>query len=183
MKTTQHLWKNCLAMGTVAIVLPLSAMAHGLAGDEPEICPPMSAAGLMALPPPELFPSALPPGFMPMPPYLNGLELTEDQQDKLFELVHAIAPSEREQMKTAFKAMEELHRLAASEHFEVGKARVFAEAHAQAMAQVDLMHAELDAKVRTLLTPEQRKQLDEERSKAESRNCFKGAPTRHGTPR
>ena len=35
------------------------------------------------------------------------------------------------------------------------------------MAQMTLIHAELDAKVHALLTPEQRKQLDETRSEAE----------------
>lgn len=169
MKTTRHLWKKRLATAA-ALTLPLAVMAHDAAGDRPEACPPPHAGGPMALPPHGMFPAAPPPGAMP--PYLHGLELTADQQDRLFALLHAQAPQEREQMKTAVKAREELGRLAAAELFDADRARALAATHAQALAQAALMHAELDAKLRALLTPAQRQQLDDARGKA--------APRRHG---
>jgi Spy/CpxP family protein refolding chaperone len=173
MKTIRHLWTKRLATAAAAMVLPLAAMAHGMAGDVPENCPPMPHVGAtVALPPHGLFPEPPPPGVMPMPPWLRGIELTEAQQDKLFALMHEQAPMEREQIKIAFKAMEELRRLA-SDRFDAGKARVLADTHALAIAQLTLMHAEMDAKVRALLTPQQRKQLDDARAKAESRRTIK----------
>jgi Spy/CpxP family protein refolding chaperone len=173
MKTTQHLWMKRLATVAAVIALPLAVMAHGPAGDALESCPPMPhPGGPMALPPPGMFPEA-PLVALPMAPYLRGLELTEAQQDKLFSLMHEQAPNERQQSMAALKALEELRRLAVSDRFDADKARVLAEAHAQAMAKVTLMHAEIDAKVRALLTPGQRKQLDDARSRGESRLNFK----------
>lgn len=172
MRTIQHFWMKRLATGAAAIALPLAVLAHGPMTDAPQNCLPIPHPGHpMAFPPLGMFPEGPPPGAMP--PYLRGLELTEAQQDKLFSLMHEQAPDVREQMKTAFKATEELRRLAASDRFDVKQARVFAEAQAQALAQVALMHAELDAKVRALLTPEQRKELDDARTRPESRRDFK----------
>jgi Spy/CpxP family protein refolding chaperone len=82
-------------------------------------------------------------------------------------------PSVREKLKTASKAMEELRRMAGDDHFNADKARTLAETNAKAMAQVILMHAELDAKLRMLLTPEQRKQFDDAHSKMKPCCSFK----------
>lgn len=173
MTATQHLWIKRFAAGAAAIVLPLAVMAHGPAGDVPESCSPIPHEGdPMALPPPGRFPEAPPPGGMPIPPYLHGLELTEAQQDKLFALMHDHAPNERDQLKRAVKAMADLRRLAASDHFDADKARILAENHGQALTQMALMHAELNANVRSLLTPDQRRQLDDGRSRVESRRGF-----------
>ena len=177
MKTTEHLWLNRLAASAAVIALPLGLMTHGTAtAQSPEVCPPpafspggpmvmpFSPSGPLALSPGALFRDA-PPGAMPMPPYLRDIQLTEAQQDKIFALMHAQMPVEREKFKEASKAMDDLRRLTTSDYFSLDKARALADLHAQAMAQILLMHAELDAKVRALLTPEQRKQLDEARAK------------------
>ena len=165
METTQHLRIKRLAAGAAAIALPLAVMAHGPLGDSPESCPPTPHVGdPMALPP---------PGAMPMPPYLHGLELTEAQRDRLFALMHDQAPNERDQLKRALRAMEDLRRLVAADRFDVDKARILAETHGQALAQLALMHAEFDAKMRALLAPEQRQQLDEARTNGESSRGFK----------
>lgn len=175
MKNPQRLWMKHLVAGAAAIALPLTAMAHGLMGDTPETCPPMRHAGSPMAPPPHgMFPGTPAPGVMPASPYLRGLELTEAQQDNLFALTHEQAPNERKQLKTAFKAMEELRRLASSDAFDADKARVFAETHALALAKVALMHAEFDARVRALLTLEQRKLLDDARTRDEPRRTIKG---------
>jgi len=175
MKANRYLWIKRLAMGAAVIALPLTVMAYGPAGGAPEGCPPMPhLGGPMTLPPPGMFPELPPPGAMP--PFLRGLALTEAQEDKLFSLMHAGMPRLREQLRAALKAMEELRGLAASDKFDAEKARVIAETQAKAMAQVALMHSELDAKVRALLTPEQRKQLDDARTKAKSHRNFKFFP-------
>ena len=172
MKPTRHLWMKRLATGAAAIVLPIVVMAHDTAEPKHENCPRLQhATGPMALPPPGAFPE-LPPGG-PLPAYLRDIELTEAQQDKLFALMHEQAPLEREKMKAAFKAMEELHRLADADRFDADKARALAETHAQALGQLVMLHVELDAKVRALLTAEQRKQIDEARAKGDSRRSFK----------
>jgi len=101
-----------------------------------------------------------PPG---IPPFLS-----DAQQDKLFELTLAQASVERARNKEAFKAMDELRRLAATDSFDAEKARALADTYAQAQGQLALLHAEMDAKLHALLTPEQRRQIDDARSKAEA---------------
>ena len=173
MKTTKQLWMNRLAIGATVVALPLAVMAHGPVWSEaPEACAPAAPlqGGPMMLPP-GMFPDAS-SSFMPLPPFLHEIELTETQQDKLFELMLVQVPTVRVKIKEAFKAIDELCNLAASDHFDAVKARALAETHAKALAQLALMHAELDAKVRALLTPEQRKLVDDARAKVESRHVF-----------
>jgi Spy/CpxP family protein refolding chaperone len=149
-------------------------MAYGPAGEVPEGTPPMPQAGGPLAPPEhgmlrENFLPPLPPLFFDAnPPFLRNLKLTEPQQDKLFALMHEQAPQARESAKARFKAMEELHRLAASNNFDVNKARLFADAYGQASARLALLRAEMEVKVRALLTAEQRQQLDDTRAKTET---------------
>lgn len=104
-----------------------------------------------------------------LPPFLRGLELTEAQRDKLFDLQHAIAPRQRELSKTVKSSREALHQLAHGDNFDAKQARQLADQHAKAVAELALLHAETGAKIRALLTPEQRKQADERRSRFEHR--------------
>ena len=166
MKVIQQLLKH-IAASIAVIALPLSVMAQGAASGAPENCPPIPHAGNpTALPPFAMFPEV--PPFGMTPPFLRDLKLTEAQQDKLFALMHEQIPKMREQMKAAFKPVEELRRQACMGLFDPEKARTLAEAHGRAAAQMTLIHAELDAKVHALLTPEQRQQLDAPRPMAES---------------
>ena len=100
----------------------------------------------------------------PLPPHLHGLPLSEAQQDKIFSLIHAQAPKLRELAKTARKSREELHALARGADFDDGKAKALAEIGAKANAESALILARLDQQTMKLLTPEQRKQLDERMS-------------------
>lgn len=148
-------------------VLALGAVwAHGSAGDDRGNCAP---------PPPMRVPDPGP--FRGMPHLLmsnatRGVELTNAQQDKVFALHHADMPSERENMKVAVEAMEELRRLTASDQFDIGKAKGLADRHAQALARMLLLHAQRDADVRALLTPGQRQQFDAASRMPDQRHGF-----------
>jgi len=181
-KTAEHIWLQRLATAATVIAVPLAVMASGsvsATADAVDTCaPPAPLGGPMMTPPLGMMPPLRgimpPPGAAPMPPFLRDIQLTDAQQDKLFALVHAQAPFERAKAREASKALDELQGLAASDHFDAEKARALADTHAQALAQLALMHAELGAKMRAILTPEQRKQLDDARVKAEShRIAFK----------
>lgn len=156
-------WKKPTVIVALATILPLSVMA---AARLPEPPPPGACSGPVhpghgPLPPPhEMGRSALPPGMLPPLPFLRGIELTEEQQDKVFELTTANLATERARYKAARKAMEELHRLAASGAFDAARARELAATHSQAMGDLLVLRAETEAKVRALLTPEQRRQLE-----------------------
>ena len=172
MKTTNSLWIKHLAMGAAIVALSPAVLARGpTTADAPDTCAPISLPqnAPMMHPPPRMSSDAPPPGLMPQLPFLRGVELTEAQEDRMFELLMAQAPVERAKVKKAFKAMDELRRLASSDRFDVDKARVLAETHASTLVQLALTRAELEANVRALLTPEQRKQLDDASTKVKMR--------------
>lgn len=154
-----------LAIGAVIAALLLAVSAHGAANC---LMPPARDC-VPQLPLPGMGGQIRAP-FEPPLPYLRSIELAEPQRDKLFDLMLAQAPAERAQIKEASKALAALRQLAATDHFDAEKAQVLASSHGQALAKLAQMHAEFDSKVRALLTPEQRKQAEELRTKAEAQN-------------
>lgn len=94
-------------------------------------------------------------------PFLRGLDLSDSQEDKIFQLVHSQAPYLREQQRAHEKAMRALHELRNADKFDDAAAAKLAQSAAQAQANLMLAHIRMHQKVLALLTPEQRKQLDE----------------------
>lgn len=162
MKASKTLWIKRIIIGTAVAALPQVLLARGPDRAEMPGCPPDAVLrGAPPLPPPMsgLATHQMNPG-QPIPP---GVELTDAQQDAIFELMHAQAPAQRELGKKADKALDELHRIATAERFDAKRARALADAYAQALAQLEFNRAEGDAKLRALLTPEQRQSLDVQR--------------------
>jgi Spy/CpxP family protein refolding chaperone len=96
-------------------------------------------------------------GHMPF----RGLQLTEAQEDKIFNILHGQAPYLREQRKAEEKAMRALHDLRDADKFDDAAASKLAQAAAQAHANITLSEIRTHQKLLSVLTPEQRKQLDE----------------------
>lgn len=160
-----------LALAGAVVAIPLAVLAHGTAGEPSGPLPPAPCPAAAHGAPP-----GLPPFALPLPPHLRHLDLTEAQQDRAFALFHGQAPAEREAAKAACRAAGELQRLVAADAFDVDKARSLAQAHADALARLTLLHAELEARLRGLLTPEQRKRLDERRPAGPAAPCAAGQP-------
>lgn len=97
----------------------------------------------------------------PRPPLLQGLELSEAQQDKVFALLHAEAPYLHEQHKAATKAEEALRALGHAEQFDDAKATALAKELASATANIALQRVRTEQKLLAILSPEQRKKLAE----------------------
>lgn len=96
-----------------------------------------------------------------MLPFLRRLDLSEAQQDKVFSIMHELAPKMREQGKIARKARTDLRELSLSDKFDETKARTLADAQARAHADMALLRAKSTQQVFALLTPEQRKKFEE----------------------
>jgi Spy/CpxP family protein refolding chaperone len=92
---------------------------------------------------------------------LRGVELSEAQDDQVFAILHAEEPYLREQGKAAAKASEALRALAGADKYDDAKAAALAREAATAMANIALQHARTEQKLRSLLTPEQRKRQAE----------------------
>ena len=98
-----------------------------------------------------------------MPPMieLRALNLSQAQEDQVFKIMHEQAPALHEQMKQLRAAHEALARLAAAEPFDAARAKDAADQEGRVYGQLALLHAQGMAKVRAVLTPEQRAKLDE----------------------
>jgi periplasmic protein CpxP/Spy len=129
----------------------------------------LAATAALAAPPADMPPGGMiPPPMMgpgrePMPPFLRGVTITEEQRDKLFELMHALAPSLHAREKELRQSHEALLKLSLRSEFDDVKAKSLVDAGARAMAEIALARARLDHQVYGLLTAEQRKQLDNPR--------------------
>ena len=97
------------------------------------------------------------------PMALHGLDLSEAQHDKVFELMQGQAKQHHELMKASRKNMTELRALTRAPAFDADKARALADEQGRLMAQQLFQHAQMGAQLRALLTPEQLKRLDEQR--------------------
>jgi Spy/CpxP family protein refolding chaperone len=97
------------------------------------------------------------------PPFLRGLHLTEEQQDKVFAIVHAAAPALRDQEKALRKAREALRDLNESTQYEESRVKGLADTAAKADSQLTVLRARTEHEIRAVLTPEQLKDLQEHR--------------------
>lgn len=102
------------------------------------------------------------------PPFLGKLKLTEAQRDQLFKNMHEQAPLMREKFKEARKAREALRSLTFSSQYDETKVAALAESEAQAMAELAKMRANGAHQMYQLLTPEQRKQMEDFKKDGES---------------
>lgn len=146
------------------LAAPLLALAYGPMGDGPGACAQagmrhghgashgMRQGGMAGMGP------------------LRGLDLNKEQQDQVFALMHAQMPAQREKAQALMQALAELRQLSAAERFDADKARALSETVGKLQAERALMRSETDARLRALLTPEQRQKLDERMSRHQGRH-------------
>ena len=113
-------------------------------------------------------------GFGAPPPFLAGLHLTDEQQDKVFAILYAAAPQMREQAKALRKAHEALRDVNESPQYDESRVKGLADSAAKADSQLTVLRVRTEHEIFALLTPEQRKQLEEHRHEKGSRD--------HGEP-
>jgi Spy/CpxP family protein refolding chaperone len=89
------------------------------------------------------------------PPFLMDAMLSEEQQDKVFAIMHAAAPALRDQAKAARKARESLHDLIKSAQFSESAAASLAQAEGKAEGQLSLLRTRMEHDLYALLTPDQ----------------------------
>jgi Spy/CpxP family protein refolding chaperone len=103
-------------------------------------------------------------GMRGAPPFLRGLDLSEEQQDRVFAILHAQAPKRRELHKAGRKAFESLRELARAPQLDEARASASARALGQAIADQELLRLQTGARIKAALTPAQRAQLDAPRA-------------------
>lgn len=100
-----------------------------------------------------------------MPPFLRGLDLTEEQRDKIFDITYAQIP----EMRKLHKELRSLHQqqkaLPMSADYDAGKMKKLVDTETKLRAEQMLKMAETHNKIYQLLTDEQRKELAERKEK------------------
>ena len=96
---------------------------------------------------------------------LRGLNLTEEQRDKIFVIRHAAAPAAHEVMKEISAARKSLRELSRADTFDEAKAQEAADKQGAAFSKMALLRAKTQNQVHAVLTPEQRDQLKQRRDR------------------
>ena len=118
------------------------------------------------------------PGPHAGPPFLRGLDLSEAQQDRVFAILHAQAPRRRELDKAERKAGQALDELARAPQLDEARAAASAQALGQAIADQEVLRLQTDARIKAVLTPGQRTQLERPRGEGRKGKADRKAPTR-----
>jgi len=105
---------------------------------------------------------------------LRGLDLTDEQRDKVFAVMHANAPAMREQGKILRATRSELSKLALSTQYDEAKARALTERAAQAMSTMGQLRARATNEIFRALTPEQQAKVTERQARWEQRGPGRG---------
>ncbi len=172
---------RALLAGCLVLSVPLSLMAMPPADGKSDAHDPCEMRerghwGPPMEPPREGFSGDRPP------PFLVGLRLTEDQEDKIFAILHANAPAMREQSKAAHKAREALHDLGRAANYDAGNANTLAQALGKAESQLAVLQAHADHDIYAVLTDEQRRRLAEHESDHEYGHERANGPHRADEP-
>lgn len=116
--------------------------------------------------------------------FLRGLDLTDEQRDRIFAIRHAAEPAMRDQMKVLRGARGEFSRLALSGEYDEAKVKEFADRNAQAMSAMAQLRARTMNEIYRVLTPEQQTKVKERLANREERGERRGmrGEGRRGAP-
>jgi Spy/CpxP family protein refolding chaperone len=92
------------------------------------------------------------------PAWLQQLDLTQAQQEEVFQIFYRLAPVIRERLQASRRAHEELEDLAIAAGLDSDRGRAAFGAEAEALAEVAELRLEAMRRVYALLTAEQRAQ-------------------------
>jgi len=167
MHSVLNITRNSVLTGCLVAASPLLAIAA------PPDAATFNAGGVCPMefhrPGPHMEP---PFGNHHLPPYLMDLTLTEDQQDKVFLILHAAEPALREQEKAVRKAHDGLRDLGRSVQFDAGSAAALTQALGKAESQLALLRTRADHDVFSVLTAEQKTEISRLESEHESHREF-----------
>jgi Spy/CpxP family protein refolding chaperone len=89
---------------------------------------------------------------------MERLDLSDEQRDQIFDIMHAQMPAARDKMKELRAGRQALRALTMSAELDEAKVREAADAQAKLIADMMVMRSQTMNKVYKVLTPEQREQ-------------------------
>jgi len=100
---------------------------------------------------------------------LRKLDLTEEQQDKVFELMHKQKPAMRDKMKEMREGRKAIREAVMSDTYDAKQVNQLADKQGRMVAEMIKMRTSNFNQIYTLLTPEQKIKAKEMRGKFEQR--------------
>ena len=144
--------KQLLAISALAIALPFSASSYAESGKHCNHHDNKAGHG---------YKHGGHFGKTGMPHHYKALNLTQDQQDKIFAIQHEQAPEKYAQHKQQRETMEALRVLAQADKFDEAKAQQLTDQLGKLEKDKALNRIKTQAKINALLTPEQRQKARE----------------------
>ncbi|TCV87497.1 Spy/CpxP family protein refolding chaperone [Sulfurirhabdus autotrophica] len=108
--------------------------------------------------------------------HMRNLNLTDEQKSKIKTLEQSNSQAMQEKFKALRETKMEIRKISMSGNYDEAKVKALAESDAKNMAELTVLHARTSNQIYQLLTPEQRKQMEEQRSKFESMQKGKRNP-------
>ena len=140
--------KKLLAISTMAIALPFASLSHADAGKHCERHGNKSSHHA----------SMTQNG---VPPHFRALNLTQDQQDKIFTIMHEQAPAKYALRKQQRENHEAMRLLSQADTFDEARAQQLTDQLARFEKEKAMNHLQTQAKITALLTFEQRQKARE----------------------
>lgn len=152
--------KRSVIVGLIcAMSIPLAAPLNALAR------PPAAGIDCARVPPPGQ--DGGPPGpgaaerHLHKPPFLRDVRLTDEQRTQIGQILEAQRDAVCQRMQAVHGARRELRELTRAPEFDVVRAKEIADGSAKVISELEVLRAETDHKILALLTPEQRRMVDE----------------------
>lgn len=143
--------KQLLAISTLAIALPFSALSHADSGKDCGKHGDKRGHGFH-----QSFKHGGNFSEHGASRHFKALNLTQDQQDKIFAIKHEQAPAKYAQHKQHRETLEALRTLALADKFDEAKAQQLADQLGKLEKEKVLNRLKTEAKINAVLTPEQR---------------------------
>ena len=99
------------------------------------------------------------------PHFLRGLDLTEAQRDKVFDILYPLVPEQRAHFKAVRDLKKQQHDLVLSKDFDAGKLKKLVEAENKAKTDFRVKMATAHNKVYQQLTDEQKAKIAERKAR------------------
>lgn len=158
MSNTRDRLTRWVFAGTLALALPLTAVAHRHGGEHHDHS---DGRGRHSAERPEDR-EARDDGHLPR--MFAGLDLSATQREQVRQLMSAEREARRQPAEAQRRAYDDLHDLANAANFDEAQAKKLSEAAGKAQAEMALLRARSARQIHDLLTPEQRKAVGERRA-------------------
>ncbi|MDE3010116.1 MAG: Spy/CpxP family protein refolding chaperone [Pseudomonadota bacterium] len=91
------------------------------------------------------------------PAWLRGIELDDTQQDRIFEILHEVAPAQRRAQRSAEATHRRLQHAGMASDYSEADTRKLSDQHARAVDELTMLRVRTEKRILDVLTPDQKR--------------------------